>query len=359
MNDYTLDLYDYHLPPSSIAQKPLPQRDQARLLVDMGSQSPPKHLKVADLPDILRQEDVVVLNDARVLKARLRLQKQTGGKVEVLALQPLSGDMPNEGVSMPIEIWEALVRPSRRVPPGATLFSAQGTPLLLVGEDLGEGRRKVWPVGEMAMADLLEEFGEVPLPPYITTTLSDSERYQTVFADQPTAVAAPTAGLHLTPELLLKLKSKGITIHSLNLAVGLGTFRPITTPNIADHLIHEEHYQIPDHTWQSCLEAKAAGNRVVAVGTTVVRALEAAAFSESSAANPLRNSTDLYIFPGFQFRMVDALLTNFHLPRSTLLLLLAAFMGGRWRQLYELALKDGYRFLSFGDAMFCTRQHQP
>lgn len=390
MNETALELYDYQLPQSSIAQQPLPQRDQARLLVDMGAQNPPQHLKIADLPDLLNPGDVVVANDARVLKARLKLNKATGGRVEVLALQPsaASGGVW-EASTADRNVWEALVRPSRRVPPGTELLSADGQAVLVVGEDLGEGKRLVRPAGQLGISDLLEKMGEVPLPPYITASLPDSERYQTVLADRPTAVAAPTAGLHLTSAVLTKLETRGIDVHSLNLAVGLGTFRPITTANIADHLIHEESYQIPQGTWDACLRARAAGNKVVAIGTTVVRSLEAASLrfksngksgeTQSAALNstpdsnqntalnsdpennpkttdPLCGSTDLYIFPGFRFQMVDALLTNFHLPRSTLLVLLAAFMGHRWRQLYETAQSEDYRFLSFGDAMFCHRQ---
>jgi len=414
LDETALELYDYQLPHSCIAQQPLPQRDQARLLADMGERKPPQHLKIADLPELLSAGDVVVANDARVLKARLKLHKVTGGGVEVLVLRPAvagreygataAADWHGETAATdkhdktaaankhgetaatdrrdktPIttdnnpakEVWEALVRPSRRVPPDTQLLSADGQAVLVVGQDLGEGKRLVWPVGQLAMADLLAKLGEVPLPPYITEPVPDSERYQTVLADRPTAVAAPTAGLHLTSELLAQLQSRDIAVHRLNLAVGLGTFRPITTASITDHLIHEESYQIPQSTWDACLQARAAGNKVVAIGTTVVRSLEAAnlkfeawegpgetqgaALGLDPQADPLVGSTSLYIFPGFRFQMVDALLTNFHLPRSTLLVLLAAFMGQRWRQLYETALREGYRFLSFGDAMFCARQ---
>ena len=255
----------------------------------------------------------------------------------------------------------------------------------MVGDDLGEGQRLVWPTSnsdssasgntvsgthEPALPDLLEQHGQLPLPPYITTELADTSRYQTVYADQPTAAAAPTAGLHLTPKLLERLEASGVVVRRLNLSVGLGTFRPITTASIADHDIHAEHYRIPASTWQACQAAKAGGQRVVAIGTTVVRALESAARSQASPSSAgasgdlpshLQGSTDLYITPGFEFQMVDALLTNFHLPRSTLLVLLAAFMGPCWRELYEIALQEGYRFLSFGDAMFCVREqpHSP
>ena len=360
--ELALENYDYQLPPSSIAQTPLAERDQARLLVASdaagasGTSDSPQHLQVCDLPQLLNSGDVLALNDARVQKARLQLRKPTGGAVEVLALEPAS----EHAAATASDTWLALVRPSRRVPAGTTLLSAQGDPVVVVGEDLGEGQRLVWPAdpGKLALPELLAQHGSVPLPPYITTELADDNRYQTVYADQPTAVAAPTAGLHMTPGLLEQLQSQGVAVHRLSLSVGLGTFRPITTASITDHDIHAESYRIPASTWQACQAAQAGGQRVVAVGTTVVRALESAARSQNSH---LQGRTDLYITPGFKFQMVDALLTNFHLPRSTLLVLLAAFMGPRWRELYETALQEGYRFLSFGDAMFCVRErpHSP
>ena len=328
----------------------------------------------------------MVLNDARVQKARLQLRKPTGGAVEVLALEPagsLAADrtaadsvVANPDATSPAEAnpdaWLALVRPSRRVPEGAILLTEHGEPILVVGEDLGEGQRLVWPAGvsssssaganadansnsssgQPTLPDLLAQHGRLPLPPYVTTELADHSRYQTVYADQPTAAAAPTAGLHLTPKLLAQLETQGVVVRRLNLSVGLGTFRPITTDSITEHDIHAERYHIPASTWQACQSAKAAGKRVVAIGTTVVRALESAGRGQASH---LQGRTDLYITPGFEFQVVDALLTNFHLPRSTLLVMLAAFMGPRWRELYETALREGYRFLSFGDAMFCVR----
>lgn len=347
----------YELPEGAIAQEPLGERDEARLLIYRGgdlrraARAGIEHRRVADLPEFLREGDVVVVNDARVLPARMKLRKATGGEVEVLALRPIdtSGG------------WEALVRPSRRVPSGAVLHLADGRPVLRVGERLAEGKREIFPMEGETLEELMAQAGQVPLPPYIHTPLEDSERYQSVYARDATAAAAPTAGLHLTQRLLDGLAAKGIPVYALNLAVGLGTFRPITEDDIADHHIHTEEYHIPNETWQTCQQAKQQGGRVVAIGTTVVRALETAhskayCVRESSDANHLHGESDLYITPGYRFGVVDVLMTNFHLPHSTLLVLLSAFMGPSWRELYEVALSEGYRFLSFGDAMLVERQ---
>lgn len=344
------------MPEGAIAQEPLGERDGARLLIDRGgdlggaARAGIEHRRVADLPELLREGDVVVVNDARVLPARMKLRKATGGEVEVLALRPIDASGG----------WEALVRPSRRVPSGAVLHLADGRPVLIVGERLAEGKREIFPMENETLEELMAQAGQVPLPPYIHTPLEDSERYQSVYAKDATAAAAPTAGLHLTQRLLDGLAAKGIPVYALNLAVGLGTFRPITEDDIADHHIHTEEYHIPNETWQACQQAKQQGGRVVAIGTTVVRALETAhskayCVRESSDANHLHGESDLYITPGYRFGVVDVLMTNFHLPHSTLLVLLSAFIGPRWRELYEVALSEGYRFLSFGDAMLVER----
>lgn len=354
----------YELPEGAIAQEPLGERDEARLLIDRGgdlgwaaenlkgaARAGIEHRRVADLPEFLREGDVVVVNDARVLPARIKLRKATGGEVEVLALRPIDASGG----------WEALVRPSRRVPSGAVLHLADGRPVLRVGERLAEGKREIFPMEGETLEELMAQAGQVPLPPYIHTPLEDSERYQSVYARDATAAAAPTAGLHLTQRVLDGLAAKGIPVYALNLAVGLGTFRPITEDDIADHHIHTEEYHIPNETWQACQQANQQGGRVVAIGTTVVRALETAhskayCVRESSDTNHLHGESDLYITPGYRFGVVDVLMTNFHLPHSTLLVLLSAFMGPSWRELYEVALSEGYRFLSFGDAMLVERQ---
>lgn len=330
--------FDYDLPPAAIAQEPLIERDAARLLV---ATDPTTHLAVSDLPLLLQAGDVIVVNDTRVLPARLHLQKATGGKVEVFLLNAIDDD-PNGS-------WRALVRPSRRVQPGTDLFLAADatTPVVRVGEDHGEGRRTVTPLeASSGLAELATAHGDVPLPPYITQTLADPDRYQTVYSARSSSVAAPTAGLHFTPDLMKRCEAAGADIHRVELAVGLGTFRPITVEDVADHRMHAERYTIPASTWDACQQAA----RVIAIGTTSVRALETAA-----ATGSLSGESELFISPGFDWQVVDALLTNFHMPKSSLLVMLAAFAGDRWRDLYAAALADGYRFLSFGDAMFVER----
>ena len=357
---------DYDLPARAIAQHPVEPRSSARLLVDAGPGRPPEHRTVADLPGLVGPGDLLVVNTTRVLPARLHLRKATGGAAEVLLLERL-GD----------GAWEALVRPGRRLPPGTRLVpaasagSAAGEPADLVvevGEVLGEdGRRLVrlhtgadaadasaGPAAEGADAPAvrdaelaaLDRHGAVPLPPYITEPLADPGRYQTVFADRPGSVAAPTAGLHLTDAVLAGCRAAGAEVATVELVVGLGTFRPIATDKVEDHTMHGERYVVPEATLAACREAR----RVVAVGTTVVRALESAAASGS-----LEGRTELFIRRPWPWRVVDALLTNFHMPRSSLLVLVDAFVGPRWRDLYATALADGYRFLSFGDAMLLTR----
>ncbi|MET0729102.1 MAG: tRNA preQ1(34) S-adenosylmethionine ribosyltransferase-isomerase QueA [Acidimicrobiales bacterium] len=330
----TADL-DYPLPEGAIAQTPLERRDSARLLVDGGPGAAPQHRHVRDLPSLVRPGDVVVLNTTRVLPARLRLTKPTGGAVEVLLLEPLD---PAE------RTWEALVRPSRKVAAGTTCTAGDDL-TVVVGEDRGGGRRVV----ELRLGagrDLLgalDRHGAVPLPPYITVPLEDPERYQTVYAERPGSVAAPTAGLHLTPDGLAAMEAAGATIVPVELVVGLGTFRPIAADKVEDHVMHAERYRVPEATMAACERAE----RVIAVGTTTVRALESAA-----ATGELVGRTELFIHGDRPFAVVDALVTNLHQPRSSLLVLVAAFVGPRWRDLYDEALGQGYRFLSFGDATF-------
>ncbi|HMQ26494.1 MAG TPA: tRNA preQ1(34) S-adenosylmethionine ribosyltransferase-isomerase QueA [Acidimicrobiales bacterium] len=331
--DPSIQAFDYDLPTEAIAQRPVEPRDAARLLVDAGPDRSPEHRHVRDLPDLVGPGDVIVVNDTRVRPARLRLRKATGGAVEVLLLEP-DGDDPTG--------WQALVRPGRRVPPGTVLVdpAEPRAPLVEVGASLGEGRRHVHLV---AGEDAVLALGEVPLPPYIHEPLADPERYQTVYGDRPTSVAAPTAGLHLTTEVLDRCREAGAAVATVELAVGLGTFRLITVDDVRDHHVHRERYRVPADTLAAC----DAADRVVAIGTTAVRALESAA-----ATGELEGSTDLYVRRGHRFAVVGALLTNFHVPRSSLLVLVDAFVGSRWRSLYEAALAERYRFFSFGDAMF-------
>jgi len=336
-----VDAFDYPLPDDRIAQQPAMPRHSARLLVDNGSGRAPAHVRVADLPDLLQPGDLLVVNDTRVIPARLALRRTSGAAVEVLLLAPRDG-----------RSWEALVRPSRRLREGETLQApAEGAgeraPLsLTLDASHGEGRWTVTFGGVTAVADLLDQWGRVPLPPYITAPLDDPDRYQTVYARRPGSVAAPTAGLHLSAEVLDALAQRGVRVATVELVVGLGTFRPITADRVEDHVMHEERYRIPPET----LEALSDATTVVAVGTTVVRTLESWA-----ATGETEGATGLFIHRPYRFRVVDRLLTNFHVPRSSLLVMIDAFVGERWRALYDEALAGDYRFLSFGDAMLLTR----
>ncbi len=332
-----MDVPDYDLPPGAVAQEPIEPRHASRLLVSLGG-SPPRHCRVHDLPALLLPGDLLVVNTTRVIPARLRLTKATGGAAEVLLLEP-------EGPDINARQWRALVRPGRRLPSGTVLYHGE-QPVVVVRDDLGEGCRRVELTGPGPVRDLLDDIGAVPLPPYIHRPLADAGRYQTVYADRPGSVAAPTAGLHLSAEVLDRCRSRGVAWAEVDLAVGLGTFRPVTADRVEDHVMHREHYEVPAGTMAACAEAR----RVVAIGTTTLRALESVA-----ATGRLEGDTGLYIYGNFEFQVVDVLLTNFHQPRSSLLVLLEAFCGPRWRELYEVALAEKYRFLSFGDAMLVDR----
>ncbi|HXF98832.1 MAG TPA: tRNA preQ1(34) S-adenosylmethionine ribosyltransferase-isomerase QueA [Gaiellaceae bacterium] len=306
-------LLDYELPEELIAQRPAEPRDASRLLVYRRRSGDVEHRVFAELPELLRGE-LVVVNDTRVVPARLRLRRRTGGSVELLLLEARGED----------GLWEALARPSRRLRAGERLDEVE------LVERLGEGRWLVRLEGEPA--------GEVPLPPYIREPLGDPSRYQTVYAREAGSAAAPTAGLHFTPELLARLDPVRVTLH-----VGLDTFKPVTGARLEEHELHGERYRVAPEVWARI----AAAERVLAVGTTVVRVLETVARS-----GELEGRTTLFVTPGFEFRRVDALLTNFHLPRSTLLALVMAFVGvEETKELYRLAIAERYRFYSFGDAM--------
>lgn len=364
--------FDYDLPATAIAQRPVEPRSAARLLVapEVSPTGALDHRTVADLPQLLAPGDVVVVNETRVLAARLGLVRATGGRAEVLLLEPAGwptaesagtwadgatglGEGRLDGAG---RIWQALVRPGRRLPPGTPLYAPgtagrpAGDPVVEVGEaapGAEDGRRLVTVLdGAVAAA-----IGVVPLPPYIHEPLADQDRYQTVFArdedPEERSVAAPTAGLHLTDEVIAGIVAAGAEVRPVELAIGLDTFRPVTAEVAEDHVIHTERYRVPSSTLEACRSA----HRVVAVGTTVVRALEATA-----ATGRLEGRTDLFIHGEYPFALVDVVLTNFHLPRSSLLLLVEAFAGPCWRDLYATALAEGYRFLSFGDAMLVGRQ---
>jgi S-adenosylmethionine:tRNA ribosyltransferase-isomerase len=347
-----VDVPEYDLPPGAIAQHPVEPRDAARLLVALEAGRAVEHRTVRDLPELLGPGDVVVVNTSRVMPARLHLFKATGGVAEVLLLEPDSGREGADGDddrAQPItRTWKALVRPGRRLPPGTRLATnPSGPPALEVGdriEPLDTGQRRVRFLSEPAT--LLASAGAVALPPYIHEPLADPERYQTVYADVPGSVAAPTAGLHLTTAILDRCRARGARIHPVDLAVGLASFRPISAPRAEDHVMHAERYRVPPETLAACDRAR----RVLAIGTTTLRALETAAVTGTLAGD-----SHLYIHGDFRFKVVDLLMTNFHLPRSSLLVLLEAFCGPRWRDLYTEALGAGYRFLSFGDAMIVGR----
>jgi len=334
-----VDVPEYDLPGESIAQRPVEPRHAARLLVSLDPTDPVEHRHVFDLPGLLGEGDVLVINTTKVLPARLRLHKRSGGAAEVMLLEPEGAG----GVDSPC--WTALVRPGRRLPPGTVLL-ADGQELVEVGEEVGEGTRRVRFLPDVPVSQLLESAGTVPLPPYIHQSLAEPGRYQTVYADRLGSVAAPTAGLHLSHEVLAACTARGVVIAQVDLAVGLGTFRPLSATQVEEHVMHRERYQVPVTTMAACRAAR----RVVAVGTTTVRALESAA-----ATGNLAGDTRLYIHGAYRFQVVDVLLTNFHQPRSSLLVLLEAFCGPRWRELYDTALAEGYRFLSFGDAMLVGR----
>ena len=328
-----LNEFDYDLPDSAIAQEPLLNRTDSRLLIDIEDQI--EHSRVSNFPEIIKSGDLIVMNNTRVLPARFHTRKSTGGKVEILLLE--EGRKENE--------WEALVKPSRKIDTG-TIFKFGEDLEIEVLADRGKGLRKVRLDVKGDFIQTIEKYGEMPLPPYIKTKLEDRERYQTVYSEKSKSAAAPTAGLHMTNELLDRCVERGARIEFVELVVGLDTFRPIDSENIEEHEMHSEFYDVPENVITACKEAE----RVIAVGTTTVRALETAAVGK------LKGRTDIFIKQPYDFKIVDLLLTNFHLPKSTLLIMLDAFLGERWKSLYKEALDQNYRFLSFGDAMLVQRR---
>jgi S-adenosylmethionine:tRNA ribosyltransferase-isomerase len=333
---------DYELPEELIAQTPVEPRDSARLLVD--SPSGLQHRHVRDIVEYLQPGDVVVVNHTRVLPARLKLKRRTGGAVEVLLLEERdAGQMQ----------WEALVRPGGKLSVGEELLDGAGAVMLRIGERSQAGDtffvHFVAGSHDEVMRRIVE-VGEIPLPPYITTALADQNRYQTVFSHDQKSSAAPTAGLHFTPELLARIREAGVDIREVELVVGLDTFQPISADNPLDHVIHTESYRVPAETFDACMSARERGGRVIAIGTTATRALESAAtFGE------LKGRTNLFITPSYEWKVVDLMLTNFHMPRTTLLLMVESLIGVKWREIYSEAIALRYRMLSFGDAMLLYR----
>jgi len=338
-----LDDFDFDLPPRLIAQAPLEGRGESRLLTLDGTTGAIADRHFADLPGLIRARDIVVLNDTRVLKARLVARKPTGGKVEVLV----------ERVANP-HLAMALLRASHLPRPGSQLEVGNGVRLQVLERQGDLFHLEV--LGRLSWPELLERHGEMPLPPYIArpSSANDEVRYQTVFAKELGAVAAPTAGLHFDQAMLETLRGAGTALAFLTLHVGLGTFQPVRTVQIEQHRMHTERYILPAETVNAIERVRASGGRVVAVGTTSLRVLESAARGERLEA--ATGETDLFITPGFEFRAVDVLLTNFHLPRSTLLMLVAAFAGlDKVLDAYRHAVEQGYRFFSYGDAMLIER----
>jgi S-adenosylmethionine:tRNA ribosyltransferase-isomerase len=331
--------FDYFLPRELVAQVPVEPRDASRLLVLCRRSGDIEHARFEDLPRYLDQGDCLVLNDTRVLRARLLGVKETGGAAEVFLLRKIDGD-----------VWEALVRPGKRVKPGSVVEF--GGLRALVVDRTGFGGRIVKLVADDGdVQGAIEQVGRVPLPPYIGTEIRDPERYQTVYASSTGSVAAPTAGLHFTEALLDRLRRAGVWTVFVTLHVGLGTFQPVKADEVESHRMHPEYFSITAEAAGTIERARTAGGRVIAVGTTSVRALESAADADGGLT-AAAGWTSLFIYPGYRFRVVSALLTNFHLPRSTLLMLACAFGGtGNVLRAYREAVRLGYRFYSFGDAM--------
>lgn len=332
----------YELPQELIAQDPLKDRDSSRLMTLNRESGELGHRTFQDIVEYLNPGDCLVLNNTRVIPARLYGFKEgTESKIEVLLLKRVEGN-----------VWETLVKPGKKAKPGARIVFGEG---LLTGEVLEvvqEGCRLIQFFYDGIFEEILDKLGEMPLPPYITHRLEDKQRYQTVYAKYDGSAAAPTAGLHFTPQLLQKIQDKGVEIAQVTLHVGLGTFRPVKVQNILDHHMHAEFYQIDADEAEKINYAKDGGHRIIAVGTTSTRTLEAAA-DGSGHIHAASGWTQIFIYPGYQFKCIDALITNFHLPESTLLMLVSA-LAGRENILhaYEVAVREKYRFFSFGDAMF-------
>ena len=333
------DFY-FDLPEELIAQTPLEQRDHSRLLHLNKTTGEIEHMHFYQLPELLREGDCLVLNNSRVLSARLIGSRLTGGSVELVLLRDL-GD----------GCWECLSRPGRKTKPGTELTFGNGE-LTATVESVAEGGNRIVRFHyEGIFLEVLERLGKMPLPPYITKQLEDQSQYQTVYAKELGSAAAPTAGLHFTPELMDTLRAKGVGIAEVTLHVGLGTFRPVMEDEITDHKMHSEWYSISEETAQRIRETKAAGHRVIAVGTTSCRTLEAVAakYGEIKACS---GNTSIFLYPGVQFHCIDGLITNFHLPESTLIMLVSALYGyEKTMAAYKVAVEQKYRFFSFGDAM--------
>ncbi len=338
----TSDFY-YDLPQELIAQTPIEPRDHSRLLVYDRKSDKIEHRIFKDLIEYLTPNDVLVINNTRVIPARIKgVKRETGAKIEFLLLKRLD-----------LNTYEALAKPGKKVKVGAVVDFSSELSLEVVDEleEIG-GKKVVFSVKEGTLEEQLEKLGEMPLPPYIKKKLEDGERYQTVYSSVPGSSAAPTAGLHFTNELLKKIEEKGVKIEKVLLDVGLGTFRPVTEKSIESHHMHSERIVVKSDVARRLNEYKKEGKRIIAVGTTSVRTLESAT-NEDGVIAPCDKETNIFIYPGYKFKFVDAIITNFHLPESTLIMLISAFAGReKTLEIYQEAVKEKYRFFSFGDAMF-------
>lgn len=339
----TLDDFDYDLPAELIAQTPLKKRDQSRLLVLDHQTGAYQDRHFYNILDYLHPGDALVMNDTKVLPARLYGVKQnTQAHLEVLLLHNTTGDN-----------WEVLMKPARRAPVGTVIDFGEGQLQCTVTQELEHGGRMVRFDYQGIFMEILERLGEMPLPPYIKAKLDDPDRYQTVYAKEEGSAAAPTAGLHWTQDLLAQVQAKGVHLVYLTLHVGLGTFRPVSENNIEKHKMHSEFYRLTPQAAQELNDVRAQGGKIVATGTTSIRTLETIGTKFAGAIKPDSGWTDIFIKPGYQWKVVDEFITNFHLPKSTLVMLVASFTGRKnILQAYQHAIQEKYRFFSFGDAMF-------
>lgn len=334
--------FAYDLPEELIAQDPLEDRSSSRLMLLDKETGQIRHQTFHDIPDFLRAGDCLVINDTKVIPARLIGRREdTGGRVELLLLKRRAND-----------VWESLVKPGKKARPGMRLSFGDGLLQAEVQEIIEEGNRLIHFEYEGIFEEILNQLGQMPLPPYITHTLQDKNRYQTVYAKYEGSAAAPTAGLHFTEELLEKIRQRGVNIAHVTLHVGLGTFRPVKVENVEEHHMHTEFYRVSEEAAELINRTKQNGGRVICVGTTSCRTVESAADGHGMVRAG-EGDTAIFIYPGYQFRVLDALITNFHLPESTLLMLVSALAGREYvMAAYEEAVRERYRFFSFGDAMF-------
>ena len=337
-----LEEFDYNLPEELIAQVPIAKRDESRLMVLHRESKSVEHKTFKDIIDYLQPGDCLVRNNTKVIPARLYGKKETGANVEFVLLNQIEGD-----------IWESIVRPGNKLKPGTKVEFGDGLLKATILDIMDGGTRKVEFEYEGIFNEILDKIGLMPLPPYIHESLKEKDRYQTVYAKYNGSAAAPTAGLHFTPELLKRIEEKGIKIANVTLHVGIGTFRPVKEENIEEHKMHTEHFYIKQEDADKINETKKAGGRVIAVGTTSCRVLETIASEETGLVEATEGDTGIYIYPGYKFKCIDGLITNFHLPKSTLLMLVSALAGREFvLDAYNEAVKEKYRFFSFGDAMF-------